>query len=151
MIEYKYTDKNHPPVPLLKVGDICYARWAYGGRARYSHVSKCEIRKVEVRWNELSEYGKKHGTHGYWYINYYIRTDVDSYGLKSTKINPYHTGEEGGDIKDLYLTPQEVMEENVVDFIKKVKNTAGEIRKTMLSLGYSDEKIKGLLEVTERE
>lgn len=59
---------------------------------------------------------------------------------------PYHTGEEGGGIKNLYLTPQEVLEENVADFMKMVKNTAGEIRKTMLSLGYSEEKIKGLLE-----
>ena len=145
MIEYKYTDKNHPPVPLLKVGDICYAHWAHGG-ANYSHVSKCEIRKVEVKWYEPSEYDKKQGMYGYWYINYYIRTDINYPGLKSTRMYPYHTGEEGGDIKNLYLTPQEVMEENVADFMQMVKNTTGEIRKTMLSLGYSEEKIKGLLE-----
>lgn len=144
--EYKYTDKNHPPVPLLKVGDICYARWAYGGAANYSHVSKCAIRKVEVRWYEPSEYDKEQGEYGYWYINYYIRTDINYPGLKSTKMYPYHTGEEGGEIKNLYLTPQEVMEKNVADFMKMVKDTAGEIRKTMLSLGYSAEKIKGLLE-----
>lgn len=145
MSEYKYTDINHPPVPLLKVGEICYTRWAHGG-LNYSHVSMCAIRKVEVRWHEPSEYDKKQGEYGYWYINYYIRTDIDRPELKSTKMYAYSTNEEGGRLKTLFFTPQEVLEKNVADFMKMVKDTAGEIRKTMLSLGYSEDKIKGLLE-----
>ena len=141
MIEHKYTEKNHPPVPLLKVGDICYARAQWGIGSNYSDYSKCQVRKVCVVWNEPT-YGEKTG---HWSVSYKLYTDVDDPYLRSARQHNYHLGEDGFR-KDIYLTPQEVMEKNVADFMKTVKNTAGEIRKTMLSLGYSEEKIKGLLE-----
>ena len=143
--EYKYKDINHPPVPMLKVGDRCYTHWTHGG-ADYSHVSTCEIRKVEVKWYEPSEYDRKHlGNYGHWYINYYIRSNVDSYGLKSTKMFPYHTGEEGGK-QELYLTPQEVMDENIRNFRSMVENNIKSMQKKMLSLGYTKEQTNKLLE-----
>lgn len=146
MDDYKYTDINHPPVPRLKVGDICYAHWTHGG-SDYSHVSTCEIRKVEVKWYEPSEYDKKNSRFcGHWYINYYIRADVDCVGLKSTKMFPYHTGEEGGYRQDLFFTPQEVMDENIRSFREMVVNKAAYMRSTMRTLGYNTEQINGLLE-----
>ena len=141
---YKYRDINHPPVPRLKVGDICYTHWTHGG-AHYDHVSKCEIRKVEVKWYEPSEFDKKNGWYGHWYINYYIRADIDSYGLKSTKMYAYHTGEEGGR-QELYFTPQEVMDANIRDFKKMVLQNMENMRKTMFGLGYTKEQTKKLLE-----
>lgn len=139
--EYKYTDKNHPPVPQLKVGDICYARAQWGVGGNYGDYSKCQVRKVDVTWNEPT-YGEKTG---HWSVSYKLYTDVDDPYLRSARQYNYYLGEDGFR-KDIYLTPQEVMEKNVADFMKMVKDTAGEIRKTMLSLGYSEEKVKGLLE-----
>ena len=142
---YKYRDINHPPVPRLKVGDICYTHWTHGGR-NYEWVSKCEIRKVEVKWYEPSEFDKQRmGAYGHWYINYYIRADIDCVGLKSTKMYAYHTGEEGGR-QDLFFTPQEVMDENIRDFKIMVFSNFKNMQQTMFSLGYTKEQTKKLLE-----
>lgn len=141
MIEYKYTDKNHPPVPQLKVGDICYAHTKRGLGMKYNDYSKCQVRKVNVAWNEPT-YGEKTG---HWSVSYKLYTDVDKPHFRSARQYDYYLGEDGFR-KDIYLTPQEVMEENVADFMKMVKDTADGIRKTMKALGYSEEKIKGLLE-----
>lgn len=141
MSEYKYTDKNHPPVPLLKVGDICYAHCQWGVGAHYADISKCEIRKVEVKWCEPSDYDKERGEVAHWIINYFIRSDIDEVGLKSTKMYSYSTDEEGGRLKSLYFTPQEVMDENIEDFLKSTYNIAKRMRSTMKKLGYSQEKI----------
>lgn len=143
--ELKYTDKNHPPVPLLKVGDRCYTSCPWDG-GNYGHISVCEVRKVEVRWYEPTKYEKEQGEYGYWYINYYIRTDINHASLKSTKIFAYHTGEDGYSIKDLYLTPQEVLDENIRRFKDMVIKKAKDIQRTMRSLGYSEEQTKNLLE-----
>lgn len=137
---YKYTDKNHPPVPQLKVGDICYAHAQWGIGHHYGDYSKCQVRKVNVVWIEPT-YGEKTG---HWSVSYKLYTDVDN-GLRSARQYEYRLGEDGS-WKDIYLTPQEVMEENVADFMKMVKDTAGAIRDKLLSLGYSEKKIKGLLE-----
>lgn len=144
--ELKYTDKNHPPVPLLKVGDRCYTRCPWDG-GNYGHISVCEVRKVEVKWCEPTEYEKKAlGGVGHWYINYYIRTDINHASLKSTKMYAYHTGEDGCSIKDLYFTPQEVLDENIRRFKDMVIHKAKDIQRTMRSLGYSEEQSKNLLE-----
>ena len=144
--ELKFTDKNPPPVPLLKVGDRCYAHCPWNG-GNYSHISVCEVRKVEVRWCEPSEYEKeKLGEVGHWYINYYIRTDVNSVGLKSTRMNAYHTGEDGCSLKTLYFTPQEALDENIRRFKEMVISKAKDIQKEMRCLGYSEKQCKNLLE-----
>ena len=143
MNDYKYTDKNHPPIPLLKVGDKCYTFCDFG--RHYDYVSTCEVRKVEVKWYEPSDYYKERlGAIGFWHIDYYIRI-VEDYGRKSTKMYRYSTGEDGTR-QNLFLTPQEVMDENIRDFMDMVtKNVAG-IRRKMKALGYSEEKISKLLE-----
>ena len=143
--DYKYRDKNHPPVPMLKVGDIVYAHCQWGVGHNYSEVSKCEIRKVEVRWCEPSDYDKSKGYYGHWYVSYYIRSDIDKVGLKSTKMYSYGTGEDGGK-KNLFLTPQEVMDENIREFREHFVKTVNAMRRTMFSLGYTKEMTKKLLE-----
>ena len=129
-MELKYKDKDHPPVPQLKVGDICYCRWPWG--RSYSHVSTCEIRKVEVKWVGDG-----------WVIDYFIRTDIDSVGLKSTKRYAYHLGDDGRK-PDIFLTPQEVMERNLEYFKKELLTNVQEISKKMKKLGMSDNQIKML-------
>jgi len=141
MREYKYRDKNHPPVPQLKVGDICYTRSQY--TRGYADISTCEIRKVEVVWHEANKYSKD--DYGHWSINYYIRTDIDSPELKSTKMYSYSTGEDGSEA-DLFFTPQEVMDKNISDFRDMVLNTAQNIRKTMMKLGYTPDQMSKLFE-----
>lgn len=143
--KWKYTDKAHPPVPLLKVGDICYCRcsWDY---YNVSHISKCEIRKVEVRWIEYNEHERTElGWVSHWNIDYYIRTDIDYPALKSTKLYTYHL--EDGNRQDIYLTPQEVLEENVKEFIKQTKTKMQGLQKVMQRLGYSEENARKLLEI----
>lgn len=151
MSEYKYRDKNHPPVPRLKVGDRCYTHWPYGGRDYY-YVSTCEVRKVEVLWYEPSDYDKEHmGACGYWHIDYFIRTDVDKPHMKSTKMFAYHTDEDGGSIQSLWFTPQDVMDDNIRDFKDMVNKTIANIRRTMKQLGYTVEQTKKLLEFNDFE
>lgn len=136
-IKHKYTDKNHKPVPELKVGDRCYKS---GGYDDYSSVNVCEIRKVEVRWIE------SHDGSGYWSISYYIRENVDCKALKTTRVFPFYLhGEEIG-CNEIYRTPQEVMDKNIQDFKDKVIREAERMRKAMRKLGYSDEQTKNLLE-----
>lgn len=145
-MDYKYTDKNHPPVPTLKVGDRCYCSCPWG--VRYDHVSTCEIRKVEVRWYEPTDYDKERGEKGYWHIDYYIRTDIDQVGLKSTRMFAYRLGDDGREA-DLFLTPQEVMDRNIEDFKKSLIRQVDGIRKEMKRLGYSTEQRTKLLEFKE--
>lgn len=145
MIEHRYKDKNHPPVPQLKVGDRCYTFCTFGIGRRYDYVTTCEVRKVEVKWYEPSSYDREKGAYGYWYIDYYIRTDVDYKALKSTRMYAYRLGDDGRE-PDLFLTPQEVMDENIRDFKDMVAKNIESMRKTMHSLGYSEEQTKKLLE-----
>ena len=133
-MEHRFTDKNHPPVPTLKVGDICYAHCPW--IRNFAHVSTCEVRKVEVKWHEDGE-GK------YWNIYYYIRTDVDNKALKSTRLYPYSLGDDGRRA-NLYLTPQEVMAENIEYFKRELMSNINSIAKTMKSLGMEDKQIKML-------
>ena len=139
-MEHKFTDKNHPPVPTLKVGDICYAHCPW--IRNHSYVSTCEIRKVEVKWNE-GEDG------GYWNINYYIRTDIDNRGLKSTKMYAYKLGDDGR-TADIFLTPQEVMAENIERFKSELMSNIKSMAKTMKSLGMEDKKITIKLKMLEQ-
>ena len=134
-IVHKFTDKNHKPVPELKVGDRCYT--SGGSWNDYSWVSTCEIRKVDVHWVEF-------GDEGYWSIDYYIRTDVDIPYLKSTKMGAYHLDNEG--LCQIYRTPQEVMDEQIRRFKDMVMNNAERMRQTMRRLGYSEEQRQNLLE-----
>ena len=145
---YKFRDKEHPPVPNLQVGDKVYAKSTLGIGPNYDDVSTCEIRKVEVIWHDPNPHDED--DYGYWYINYYIRTDVDRPGLKSTKIYPYHTGEEGGP-KELYMTPQEVMDMNIREFLDSTQKTIKSMRKKMLALGYTEEQSSKLLEYKPQE
>lgn len=142
---YKYTDKNHPPVPMLKVGDRCYTHCAWNYH-NYEHISVCEVRKVEVRWYEPTKYEKEQGEYGYWHIDYYIRTDVNNVALKSTRMYAYHTGEDGFAIKDLYFTPQEVLESNIRDFGRELFSRVTALQNTMRKLGYSQEDMKRAFE-----
>lgn len=134
-IVHKYRDKNHKPVPELKVGDRCYTS---GGFNDYSWVSVCEIRKIDVHWVEFND------GHGYWTVDYYIRTDVDKPYLKSVKMHAYHLDNEG--LCRIYRTPQEVMDENIREFKDMVIKKAEAMRRTMHRLGYSEEQTKNLLE-----
>lgn len=140
-IVHKYTDKNHKPVPELKVGDRCYC--SGGSWDDYSWVSTCEVRKVEVRWYEFSD------GEGYWSVNYYIRTDVDKPALKSTRMCAYNLDGEG--IYTIYRTPQEVMDAQIKRFKKMVMNTAMCMRRTMRKLGYTEEQTRNLLEYKNEE
>ena len=143
MTKYKYTDKNHPPVPRLKVGDICYAHSDFG--RYYDYVAKCEVRKVEVKWFEPSEYDREHlGWCGYWHIDYYIRMFGPA-GRKETKMFAYHSDEDG-DRQNLFFTPQEVMDDNIRDFTDMVQKTIVAMQKKMFSLGYTQEQTRKLLE-----
>lgn len=150
MTKYKFCDKNHPPVPRLKVGDRCYAHSEFGGR--YSRISTCEVRKVEVNWHEPTAFEIEHfGDKGYWHIDYYIRTDVDYPSLKSTKMHAYFTNEDGAHIQSLYFTAQEVMDENIRNFKQMVNDTICEMRSKMQTLGYTENQIRQLLEYETNE
>ena len=135
--EYKYTDRSHPPVPLLKVGDICYAT---GGNWR-RRVSTCEIRRVEVRWVEADRFFSDDVAH--WSVDYYIRKDVDWPPLKSTIMSVHGLDDEH--INRIYLTPQEAMEEVVRRFKETVCNQADDIRKEMRRLGYTKAESRKML------
>ena len=124
---------------MLKVGDICYTHWAWG--KSYAHVSKCEVRKVEVKWIEPESW--RGDSEGHWRIDYYIRTDIDKKSLKSTKMNAYGLYD-NDHISQIYLTPQEVMEDNIRRFKKDVMLDVEQMRKSMARLGYSEAQIKQL-------
>lgn len=132
----KYTDKNHKPVPELKVGDRCYTG---GGYADYSSVHVCEIRKVEVKWVD------NHDGSGYWMVDYYIRENVNIPAIKTTRMYAYSLDE--GRIYRIYRTPQEVMDENIRYFKQMVVRNAEAMRKTMRKLGYPEEKTRNLLTI----
>lgn len=138
-IEHRFTDRNHPPVPQLKVGDICYASCQWGSRDHYDYISTCEVRKVEVFWHEEEEY---------WYVKYYIRADIDDQYLKSTKMYSYYLVGEGARCGGfpIYRTPQEVMDDNIREFKERVFNQLASMRGTMRKLGYSEEQMSKLLE-----
>ena len=143
MTEYKYTDKNHPPVPTLKVGDKCYAFCDFG--RHYDYVSTCEVRKVEVKWYEPTDYDREHYGHiGYWHIDYYIRIIYRGRD-KSTKMFPYRLGDDGRE-PNLFLTPQEVLDINIRDFKKMVIENVKSLQKKMTALGYTQEQATKLLE-----
>ena len=144
-MDYKYTDKNHPPVPRLKVGDICYAHSDFG--VHYDYVAKCEVRKVEVKWFEPSDYDKKHGWVGHWHIDYFIRM-YDPAGRKGAKMYAYHTDEDGMR-QSLFFTPHEVMDDNIRDFKEFVMKNVENIRRKMRQIGYTEEQAKKLLEFKE--
>lgn len=143
MNEYKYTDKNHPPVPQLKVGDICYTFCDFG--RKYDYVSKCEIRKVAVLWRQYSDYEKEHyDREDHWEIEYYIRI-LYGWGDKSAKLIPYCLGDDGRK-PNLFLTPQEVMDINIRDFKEMVIKNIKSMQETMFGLGYTKEMTQKLLE-----
>ena len=142
MTDYKFKDKNHPPVPTLKVGDKCYAFCDFG--RHYDYVSTCEVRKVDVKWYEPTEYEKKNGWCGYWHIDYYVRIVYD-YLNKSTKRFAYRLGDDGRD-PNLFLTPQEVLDINIRDFKKMVIENVKSLQKKMTALGYTQEQATKLLE-----
>lgn len=135
--EYKYTDRNHPPVPLLKVGDRCYKPSVYS----IQRVSTCEIRRVEVRWVEADRFFKDDV--GHWSVDYYIRIDVDWPALKSTIMSVHGLDDEH--LNRIYLTPQEAMEEIVRRFKETVCQQACEIRKEMHRLGYKKSESRKML------
>lgn len=135
--EYKYTDRSHPPVPQLKVGDICYAA---GGNWR-RRVSTCEIRRVEVKWVESRSYIDNDVPH--WRIDYYIRIDVDRPELKSTIMSVHGLDDEH--LNRIYLTPQEAMEEVIRRFKETVCSQADDIRKEMHRLGYKKSESRKML------
>ena len=135
--EYKYTDRSHPPVPLLKVGDKCYKPSVYNTQS----VSTCEIRRVEVRWVEADRFFKDDV--GHWSVDYYIRIDVDRPALKSTIMSVHGLDDEH--LNRIYLTPQDAMEEVVRRFKETVCNQADDIRKEMRRLGYTKAESRKML------
>lgn len=121
---YKFTEKSHPPVPILSVGDICYSRWLYGGQD-FDSVEKQKIRKVEVKWYEASEWEPAH-----WEIHYYIKGKMHDFALKSEWLQ--------GDDRHLgllYLTPNDVMQANIEDFLKFTESTLNKMSETQRRIG----------------
>lgn len=135
--EYKYTDRSHPPVPLLKVGDRCYKPSVYNTQS----VSTCEIRRVSVVWVEPRSYIDTDVPH--WRIDYYIRTDVNIPHLKSTVMSTFGLDDEH--LNRIYLTPQEAMGEIIKRFKETVCRQACEIRKEMHRLGYTKAESRKML------
>lgn len=135
--EYKYTDRSHPPVPQLKVGDRCYKPSLYDTQS----VSTCEIRRVNVVWEEPRPYIDTDVPH--WRIDYYIRVDVDKPYLKSTVMSAF--GLDNEHLNRIYLTPQEAMEEIVRRFNETVYRQACKIRKEMHRLGYKKSESRKML------
>lgn len=144
MVNYKFTDPDIRPMPQLKVGDICYVTCPWSIGRNYSHISKCEVRKIEVKWHEPIVICDNVVNVGHWTINYYLRTDIDSPGLKSTPRCAYYLGDDGSE-PDMFLTPKEVMDVNIEKFKRMVIETANSMRKTMKQLGYTEEKQRNLL------
>lgn len=135
--EYKYTDINHPPIPELKVGDRCYMPSLYDTQS----VSTCEIRRVNVVWEEPRPYIDTDVPH--WRIDYYIRMDVDQPLCKSTVMSAFGLDDEH--INRIYLTPQEAMGEIIRRFKETVCRQACEIRKEMHRLGYKKSESRKML------
>lgn len=133
----QYTDRNHPPVPQLKVGDRCYMPSLYDTQS----VSTCEIRRVNVVWEEPRPYIDTDVPH--WRIDYYIRVDVDKPLCKSTVMSAF--GLDNEHINRIYLTPQEAMEEIIRRFKETVCRQAGEIRNEMHRLGYKKSESRKML------
>ena len=129
-------------MPLLKVGDRCYTSCPWSVGHRYDYVSTCEVRKVEIKWYEANAWDLE--SVGHWEIIYWIRTDVDNLGLKSTPRHSYRLGDDGRE-PDLFLTPKEVMDKNIEKFKDMVFKQADSIRKTMHQLGYSKEEQRKVL------
>lgn len=136
--EYKYTDINHPPVPELKVGDHCYATSGYNVQS----ISTCEIRRVNVVWEEPRPYIDTDVPH--WRIDYYIRMDVDKPLCKSTVMSAFGLDDEH--LNRIYLTPQEAMEELVKRFKETVALQAEQIREEMRRIGYTKAESRKLLD-----
>lgn len=135
--EYKYTDWSHPPVPQLKVGDRCYKPSLYDTQS----VSTCEIRRVNVVWEEPRPYIDTDVPH--WRIDYYIRVDVDKPLCKSTVMSAFGLDDEH--INRIYLTPQEAMGEIIRRFKETVCRQACGIRKEMHRLGYTKAESRKML------
>ena len=135
--EYKYTDRSHPPVPQLKVGDRCYKPSVYNTQS----VSTCEIRRVNVVWVEPMSYMDNDVPH--WRIDYYIHTDVNIPQLKSTVMSAF--GLDNEHLNRIYLTPQEAMEVIIRRFKETVCRQAGEIRNEMHRLGYKKSESRKML------
>ena len=121
--KWKYTDPKAMPVPLKKLGDIVYTSCPWNG-SDYDYISRCEVRKIKVRWNE-----------DHWDIVYYLRTDVGT-DIQSAKQAPYYY--EDGNERTIFDTPQEVIEKNIVRFIEEVHTKTDGIIKTMRQLGYKE-------------
>ena len=122
--KWKYTDPKAMPVPLKKLGDIVYTSCPWDGR-NYDYISKCEIRKINVRWCK-----------DHWEIIYYLRTDIGEMGLQSSKQRGYYY--EDGNERTIFDTPQEVIENNIARFIDVVHNEVEAITSTMRQLGYKE-------------
>lgn len=122
--KWKYTDPNVMPVPMKKLGDIVYTSCPWDGR-NYHYISKCEIRKIQVRWCT-----------DHWDIIYYLRTDIGEKGLQSSKQCGYYY--EDGNERTIFDTPQEVIESNIARFIERVHTETDLIINTMRRLGYKE-------------
>lgn len=134
---YRFTDKNHPPVPELKVGDRCYKTSGYNTY----RVSVCEVRKVVVSWVEADNFIE--GDVAHWRIDYYIRTDVDNKYLKSFSMSAFGLDDEH--ISRIYLTPQETVEEIVRRFKESVCSHAKIIQSEMMRIGYTKKEARKAL------
>lgn len=129
--KWKYTDPKAMPVPLKKLGDIVYTscpwRWE-----DYDHISRCEVRKIEVIWCEE-----------HWNIFYYLRTDVGT-SIQSSRQAPYFY--EDGHERTIFDTPQEVIERNVKRFFESTQSKMNGIVLKMRSMGYTDSEIRQVLD-----
>lgn len=133
----QYTDRNHPPVPQLKVGDRCYTTSGYNTY----RVSVCEVRKVDVSWVEARTFIE--GDVAHWRTDYYIRTDVDNKDLKSYSMSAFGLDDEH--LCRIYLTPQEAVEEIVRRFKESVCSHANMIRSEMKRIGYTKQEMRKVL------
>lgn len=128
---WKYTDPKAMPVPLKKLGDIVYTSCPWDGR-NYEHISRCEIRKINVKWNT-----------DHWDIIYYLRTDIGDM-VQSSKQRAYYY--EDGNERTIFDTPQEVMERNVKRFFESTQSKMNGIVSKMRSMGYTDAEIRQVLD-----
>lgn len=128
---WKYTDPKGMPLPVHKVGDIVYipCPWSYDN---YEHISKCEIRKINVFWSE-----------DHWEIVYYLRTDIGERGLQSSRQCGYHY--EDGNERTIFDTQHEVIELNVRQFFSETQRKMNQVINKMHGLGYTEEAIKQML------
>ena len=127
---YRYTEKCHPPVPILKVGDTCYSHWVYGGED-FAAVEKQKVRKVEIKWYEASSWEPAH-----WEIQYYIKGKMHYFVLKSEWL-------QGDDrhLSLLYLTPNDVMQANIEDFLRFTEKTINRMSETQRRIGCGKNKV----------